>query len=216
MIKSITFEDFLSFSGKVHVDLNPGANLLVGINGSGKSNFIKALRLLQDWFSDEGMGLEESFGKSGGVRQLKNFSVTEKPSFSLEFVFDKEDVNRIEKGFKFESDLHYSLRVIGLSDQGFYWEEALFGTDSQGDRMPYLTFKNGRGEILMRRSDVAMHSRASVLRHSCASSRGTPVPPWCRSERLKRGPEAEAQSASGPRHGVPRDRCTECIATARM
>jgi len=43
MIKKITLENFFSFSEKTEIELNSGVNILVGINGSGKSNFIKAI-----------------------------------------------------------------------------------------------------------------------------------------------------------------------------
>jgi len=46
MIKSITLKNFFSFEEQT-VRLNPKVNLLVGINGSGKSNFIKAFELLR-------------------------------------------------------------------------------------------------------------------------------------------------------------------------
>ncbi len=46
MLKSITIENFFSFGEAQKIELNSGVNILIGINGSGKSNFIRALRLL--------------------------------------------------------------------------------------------------------------------------------------------------------------------------
>ncbi len=45
MIKSIRLQNFFGFQDCT-VNLEPGANVLVGINGSGKSNFLKAVELL--------------------------------------------------------------------------------------------------------------------------------------------------------------------------
>ena len=47
MIKKITVQNFFSFGTEQTIELNPDTNILVGINGTGKSNFIKAIRLLQ-------------------------------------------------------------------------------------------------------------------------------------------------------------------------
>lgn len=46
MLKSVTIENFFSFGEAQKIELNPGVNILIGINGSGKSNFIRAIRLL--------------------------------------------------------------------------------------------------------------------------------------------------------------------------
>lgn len=47
MIKSIRFENFFSFKN-VTIDLHQNINVLVGINGCGKSNLLKAIRLLKE------------------------------------------------------------------------------------------------------------------------------------------------------------------------
>ena len=47
MLKNISIENFFSFGESQTITLDAGANLLVGINGSGKSNFFRAIRLLQ-------------------------------------------------------------------------------------------------------------------------------------------------------------------------
>ena len=47
MLKRVTLENFFSFGKATTIELNPGVNLLIGINASGKSNFLKALQLLK-------------------------------------------------------------------------------------------------------------------------------------------------------------------------
>ncbi len=47
MIKSIHFENFFSFRD-TKIELNSNDNILIGINGSGKSNFLKAIQLLKE------------------------------------------------------------------------------------------------------------------------------------------------------------------------
>ncbi|MCP4702662.1 MAG: AAA family ATPase, partial [Gammaproteobacteria bacterium] len=48
MISKITLENFFSFRHPTTIQLNPDINILLGINGSGKSNFLKAIQLLHD------------------------------------------------------------------------------------------------------------------------------------------------------------------------
>jgi predicted ATPase len=64
MLKSIRLQNFLSFKDET-VDLHPNANVLVGINGSGKSNFLHAIGLLRAAFSTE-ISFEEYFANLGG------------------------------------------------------------------------------------------------------------------------------------------------------
>lgn len=47
MIRNITIENFFSFGKAKTIEVNPELNILVGINGSGKSNFFKALELIR-------------------------------------------------------------------------------------------------------------------------------------------------------------------------
>ena len=55
MLKSIIIQDFFSFRGKKKITLNKGVNILLGINGSGKTSFINALRLLSEGIAGDGL-----------------------------------------------------------------------------------------------------------------------------------------------------------------
>ena len=55
MIKRITIRDFFSFSGITTIEFNSGVNLLLGINGSGKTSLINALRLLYEGVCGDGV-----------------------------------------------------------------------------------------------------------------------------------------------------------------
>ncbi len=46
MLKSVRLVNFFSF-GDCTIELEPDLNVLVGINGSGKSNFLRAFQLLE-------------------------------------------------------------------------------------------------------------------------------------------------------------------------
>ena len=66
MIKKIAVQNFFSFGAEQTIELNADTNILVGINGTGKSNFIKAIRLLQEGIKGD---FEKLFSqKWGGFR----------------------------------------------------------------------------------------------------------------------------------------------------
>ena len=83
MIKSITIENFFSFAGKTEIELNPGVNVLVGINASGKSNFLRALRLIGEFWKGNG-GLEEILIREwGGISKVANFTSVKSENFKI-------------------------------------------------------------------------------------------------------------------------------------
>ena len=55
MLKSVIIKDFFSFRGNTKISLSHGQNLLLGINGSGKTSFINALRLLTEGICGSGV-----------------------------------------------------------------------------------------------------------------------------------------------------------------
>lgn len=55
MLKSIILRDFFSFKGEQKIELTSNINILLGINGSGKTSFINAIRLLSDGIVGEGL-----------------------------------------------------------------------------------------------------------------------------------------------------------------
>ncbi|MDO8928467.1 MAG: AAA family ATPase [Bacteroidota bacterium] len=72
MIKTITIEHFFSFCEKQTLTLNSDTNILVGINGTGKSNFIKAIKFLYE--SIVGDGMEKILTqKWGGFMSVVNY-----------------------------------------------------------------------------------------------------------------------------------------------
>lgn len=87
MLKRITLENFFSFGEPTTIELNPGVNLLVGINGSGKSNFLKAIRLLHEAVA--GKGLENLLLKEwGGLDEITNLSGGRSSVIKLTYEFE--------------------------------------------------------------------------------------------------------------------------------
>ena len=95
-------KDFFFFKGENKIDLNKGANLLLGINGSGKTSFINALRLLYEGIS--GSGIENLIQSQwGGFYQIVNCTGREKTNeIQITYVFDFDEVNTFGNSKKFK------------------------------------------------------------------------------------------------------------------
>jgi predicted ATPase len=65
MLESITLTNLLSFGDKTEITLNAGLNVLIGANGSGKSNLIEAISLLQAMPKD----LTKAIRDGGGIQE---------------------------------------------------------------------------------------------------------------------------------------------------
>ena len=114
MLKSVILKDFFSFKGENKIDLNKGVNLLLGINGSGKTSFIKALRFLYEGIS--GAGVENLIQSQwGGFSQIANCAERDKASeIQITYIFDYEDVNKFASSAPYHSDVFYRISIFPL------------------------------------------------------------------------------------------------------
>ena len=153
MIHKITLENFFSFNEKTTIELNPNINILVGINGSGKSNFIKAIKLLYD--SVIGEGFEKTFLKDwSGFDLVANFNKSQSDFIRITYEFDGQAIKKIVggKGFVFRSNLFYEITIHRSGNTSYYLEERLFQDNKIKGRKPfvYLDMRNGKGVISTR------------------------------------------------------------------
>lgn len=84
MLKSIRLQNFFGFQDCM-IDLEKSENVLVGVNGSGKSNFLKAIKVLQEglhYRSLKGLINQEW----GGIEQVIN-KAREGDLFQIHFLF---------------------------------------------------------------------------------------------------------------------------------
>jgi len=130
MLKRVTLENFFSFGEPTTIELNPGVNLLVGINGSGKSNFLKAIRLLHE--AVVGKGFEKTFLQEwGGFANVANVSGGTKDYIKLSYVVIHDLA---------QSHLTKYVLIIHSLGHGFYsLEENIF--TATGNNQEVLVLK---------------------------------------------------------------------------
>ncbi len=141
MLAKITLENFFSFGTKTEIPLNKGVNILVGINGSGKSNLLKAIRLLHEGVA--GMGFEKVFMEEfGGFDNVANASGERKDFIRLTFEFDKERIEAMlnREGFEFPTNPVYSITINRSGNVNYSLIEHLTSNSKlEKDRITYLS-----------------------------------------------------------------------------
>jgi len=141
MIKSIKLTNFLSFECEAF-PLDKNLNILVGINGAGKSNFLKVLRLLKEGVA--GVGLKKYvIDMLGGFDNI--YFKNDKGNLDfieIEYTFDSEKIR--EFGFRFVDDIIYSIELHKSPSIGnYYVKEKIKNTEG----LIYLDFENGTGVL---------------------------------------------------------------------
>jgi predicted ATPase len=142
MIKEIRLVNFLSFENETF-SLNEKQTILVGINGSGKSNFLKALRLIKEGVS--GMGLRKFIlDNLGGLDNIlfKSIDDSRHNAFELHFTFDANVMRNY--GFRFTDDVTYSMELHKIPNASNYYVKEKIANDKG---FLYLEFVNGSGRL---------------------------------------------------------------------
>lgn len=157
MIAKITLGNFFSFGETTTIELNPELNILVGINGSGKSNLLKAIRLLYEGVI--GGGFEKIFLQEwGGFDTVKNANANiNKPKLNSEefikiaFEFDKDAIANVlnGKGYKFTTNPSYNITIHPVGGTSYYLGETFSLTEEpqNEDNIAFMMFHNGEGFI---------------------------------------------------------------------
>lgn len=153
MLKSVTLENFFAFQERTTIELNPGVNLLLGINGSGKTAFINALRLLSEGIVGDGLNklINVTWGGFDNIVNANN-GENRKDFFKLQFVFSAEMVKRRIQNSRFETDLKYEIVIHSKGMQDYSVEETLESIPKKQAQKPfsYLINKDGKGRISVR------------------------------------------------------------------
>lgn len=142
MLKSIEIKNFFSFQCQ-RIELNPKINVLVGINGAGKSNLFKAIRVLRAAVTGNLRTLiYDHWGGQDNI-QHKGREVNSE-SVEITYEFDSGFLSRY--GFYFKSNVFYTItikRQHGLTN--YYLKEKVFQPKEKKDDWIYLEFNNGVG-----------------------------------------------------------------------
>lgn len=151
MLKQVALYNFFSFREEQVVELSPALNVLLGINGSGKSSFIHAIRLLYEGVA--GCGFAECFqNRWGGFHAVANACGAEADYIKLVYVFDAAVLKQLHPASSFVTDVTYSIIIRPVGASGYCLQEELVSPDSKKQKRPfvYLTFNNGRGRLSTR------------------------------------------------------------------
>ncbi len=149
MIKSIRLKNFFSFK-EATIDLHPTINVLVGVNGSGKSNLFKAIHLLKEGVA--GIGLKNLMLNTwGGFKEVLFAGRRESDTIEIEFVLDGEKVRRY--GYFFKEDIHYRIELRPVpSSVNFSVSEKLYLPRQTQNDFIYIDLHDGKG-VLNERKD---------------------------------------------------------------
>ena len=152
MIKELIVRDFFSFKGEHTIELNTGVNILVGVNGSGKTSFLNAITMLYEGIA--GGGLSSLFRQWGSYNAIVNACGEVKPDcFSVTYVFDADVLSKVVSASPFKKDVYYKITVFPIGDGTNYTLcETLYSEDNKGKKktFSYLEFRNGIGQISVR------------------------------------------------------------------
>ena len=170
MISKITLENFFSFGRPTTIELNSGVNILVGINGSGKSNFLKAIKLLYEGIGGE--GFKKIFLQDwGGFSSVANFQEVESPYIKLTYEFDVSKINltNASNGSLLKDNLIYEITIFPTGKTGYYLREKLYKLTESGEESIYLHIENSKGVIAQRETDGKKQALLVQYPHDNAS-----------------------------------------------
>lgn len=125
MLKSIRLVNFYSFRDAT-IELNQGVNVLVGINGSGKSNFLKLFELLQN--AIKGRRLRRHILEIGGVNEILYQGERENDEIVIEMVYENRNLNI--DGKKEIKIINYQIKIVPTQTEYYSKEKAWSNSES--------------------------------------------------------------------------------------
>lgn len=161
MIKKIHLTNFFSFQDQ-EIALESDTNLLIGINGSGKSNLFKALDLLKQGMKGdlatlirEWGGFDNMYCKCPGETEHQN-------TIGIKFILDKDHLSSFN--YYFKDDVEYMIILRKKPSFDNYdvveWVNSIKPGDTKSD-FTLMNFQHGKGWIFEKeiRDDHAEEER---------------------------------------------------------
>jgi len=145
MLKSIRLQNFFGFQDCT-INLEKGANVLVGINGSGKSNFFKAVKLLRQLPKSDGIA-DILYSEFGGLENIVFSSLknTNKENYITIEVKSTELIEELEnESFDYSVSIKPSKSRLG----NFFLQETLHELSENGTSQELVKWKGGNLEFL--------------------------------------------------------------------
>lgn len=111
-LTSVQINHYKSLS-EVHLDNLQPLTLLVGANGTGKSNLVDALRFLRDMVVD---GLDSAMKRRGGIMMVRQYSPDTPYEMSIKIYFT-ETIDEETRSETFESSYEITIQSV---EEGIY------------------------------------------------------------------------------------------------
>ena len=166
MLKSVRLVNFFSF-GDCTIELEPDLNVLVGINGSGKSNFLRAFQLLKAGLESR---LSEQIAQWGGVDAIWFKGKKESRSrriTTLYFTVGASDTMG-EWGDDYKEDIIYRFSLVNTGVNTFATEEEVMRVDGK------IYLKSYDGNVFL--SNEAVIREDASIRHKLGSGKELILP----------------------------------------
>ena len=128
MLKSVRLVNFFSF-GDCTIELEPDLNVLVGINGSGKSNFLRAFQLLKAGMDGR---LREQIAQWGGIDAIRQKNAVRSHGHrvvSLSFTMSGDASGMWADNY--EGDIIYHVFLLGSFNNDFSLDESIVRQDGK-------------------------------------------------------------------------------------
>lgn len=167
MINKITVQSFFSFGKHQTIELNDDTNILVGINGSGKSNFIKIIQFLYEGIAGK-EGLRNLINKKwGGFSSMIYCGGDEDArEVIITYHFDRNKVKNVFEGngFLFPKDPIYEVRISKVGLFNYDVSEKMYNESRRQGQPPfiYLDVSNGKG-IISRKDDTKIGIKQAIF-----------------------------------------------------
>ena len=158
MLKSIRLVNFYSFRDTT-IELHQGVNVLVGINGSGKSNFFKVFELLKN--AVEGRRLRRHILEIGGVNEMLYQGERENDEIGIEMVYEGPEYTSKMVSGELET-VNYEIKIIPTQTE-YYLKEKAWSRDEvffekEGKQAVIKTIKGQQSLKAMNDFDLELFS----------------------------------------------------------
>ncbi|MDR2006939.1 MAG: AAA family ATPase, partial [Acidaminococcales bacterium] len=150
MIESIRLSNFLSFGSTDDIDLRP-INVVIGTNGSGKSNFLEAFDLLRSAPTD----ITKPIREGGGVLEWLHKGGREAESASLDFLVRNPLPNARQEQLRYKVVFTADNRAFTISDESITSKPPEPGHDK-----PYIFYDFCQGKSIINILDNNLQMRS--------------------------------------------------------